>query len=212
MPRHSKIGLYSSPDRSNLSIQIKENDPAMLKIAELDNSVLLWTPFRCHGWADLHEITETSSDSDHHILRKNQSIIISRQEKELFINHLFSLCINKTPYVLGASSNEETDCSGLIMRSVFDCFKVCIPKHSEDQYKNIGIRVKGGNFQSLDLIYGKSRIKGNKHIGFIIIDGGRIKVLEASYWKGRVICGSYGSFCKRFNIVGRRRIFEEKGD
>lgn len=210
IPLKDKINLFATQEKKKLSIQILRSDPPMVKVCDYKDSVLLWTPFFCYGWTDASNIKrKDKSVSKYFVLKKNQQILISNKEHKRFIDYLKKqFLLSETPYLLGSSSLEQVDCSGLIMRSVYEHFRICLPKHSEDQYSLTGFKPDPEDpLEDLDLIYARSKKNKNKHIGFILKENGRLMVLEASYWKNKVIMNSLESFKKRFDIVGISRIF-----
>lgn len=212
-PIYNKIDLFSSTDKKKLSIQICRNDPPLIKVFEHGHYSLLFTPFSCYGWTDTNAIVACRYDRSYYTLKQGQSIIIDRDELDRFKHYLCSDFLEKrVSYTLGASSHEEVDCSGFIMRTIYDRFSICIPKHSEDQFNTLGrfVECSWSNFQDLDIVYAKSRLRGNKHIGFTFIDNNKVKIMEASYRKKQVILSDLENFCKRFNIIGVKRLFSLK--
>ena len=206
IPAENKINLYSSPQKNKLSIQVLRGDPPLCRIAEMDSLSCLWTPFRCYGWTDTKNLVSTEINQKYTMLTRGQCIVLTRKELLSFKEILFKEYLEKgIGYSLGASSRDEVDCSGFIMRTVYDRFKVCMPKHSEDQFNISGYATNDP--KELDIIYARSILKGNKHIAFLFLQGNSIRVLEASYRKKKVIACDLENFKQRFNIVGIRRLF-----
>ncbi len=209
MPKYDWINLYSSAKREKLSIQLQRNDPPSVMVCQNKSLAFLWTPFTCYGWTECDNLEISSRRGSSYILRKGQSIFISRDELLKFKEYLRINYLEKgIKYRLGSSSHSEVDCSGFIMRAVYDRFGVCLPKHSEDQYGTIGYIPD--NIRDLDIIYARSILRGNKHIAFVYFEGDEARVLEASYRKKQVITCSLDNFRQRFNITGIKRLFAIK--
>lgn len=89
-----------------------------------------------------------------------------------------------TPYVLGGSSKNGIDCSGLTMR-VYERFGITLPHYSQDQ-KNYGVAVSQSDAQPGDLIFYPG------HVAIYIGNGQRIHangtkvVIDSNPWKASV--------------------------
>lgn len=194
------LSLYASPALTELSTQWEASEPPLKCLWARESLILVQKYDGTLAWALQKELQDSSPPPPPPPLRSfDLSLWIEELQGSL-----------NTPYLLGGRSKNQIDCSGLIQRSLWNCFSWVYPRHSTQQLKQ-GKRVPPGQEQIGNLLFArhiqKNRISQILHVGVLLPQH---FILHACRSFQKVQISSHEEFFKSYAYSGVRTVEPEK--
>jgi len=170
--------------------QLKRDDQFVFRILfKKENWFLIQIFDGTLAWieASNFEIKEDYIELEHN------SLMISEGE---FIDKYLGI-----PYLLGGTSLQGIDCSGLIQRFYLEVKAGIIPKNSQDQRK-LGERIESKNLKNGDLIFAESKKTKIKHVALFLDSC----LYHACLREKKVIEEDLEDFKRYYDILECRRV------
>jgi len=188
-PMHNADTMKPHAKDRNRSSQITKNDPSVEILSDVyDGWVLVRLVDGTIGWVEMDnlELTET-------LTRPHEPLLTSREFIERYLG---------VPYLLGGTTHDGIDCSGLTQRYYSQVRGAVIPRHSSDQWK-AGKHVGEEERAAGDIVNLRHREKTVDHVAIFFNPD---EVLHACLDRKGVALESIDVIQERYDILGTTRI------
>lgn len=175
------------------STQVKKSDFAFDILLEKDDWLLIRLADKTIGWIKKEFVKTTGKKTTHKFDKKiNKASLLKVAKKYI-----------GATYLLGGTTEDGIDCSGLTQRLLLESSNIMLPKNSKDQAK-LGVKIPLSNAKTGDLILLEEKSKKTSHIAMFIDD--KNSVIHSCLKNKKVMVENLQEVLKFYNLVSINRL------